>query len=233
MTAMAPETEAAALTTDTVRRSAGGELAVRHAAHASDRWIIAALCLLGLLLVTAMGALWRYKNSPGSQAEAPSRWPAPSRIQLDSTVPTLVAFAHPMCPCTRASLAELRVLMSEFEGRVAARVLFALPTGVGGEWTKSDAWSIASSIRGVRIQGDPDEYEAHLFGVKTSGQVVLYSTEGRLLFHGGITRARGHVGENEGRAHLASLLRENSATPLESPVFGCPLEDSRGEVTAP
>lgn len=201
--------------------------------RASDPWIIAGLLILGLVVAIAMGALWSYKNSPGAQGEAPERWPAATRLQRDPARPTLVMFAHPMCPCTRASLAELRVLMSEFGGRVDARVLFALPAGVGDDWTTSDSWTIASSIPGVRIERDTEEYESQLFGARTSGQVVMYGADGRLLFHGGITGARGHVGENAGRTRLASLLRDHSTAQVGSPVFGCPLDHPSDEGAAP
>ncbi len=180
------------------------------ASGASDRWLLAGLFILGLLLVVAMGVLAAYKNSAGGQAEGPAEWPRQSRLQRSSALPTLVMFAHPMCPCTSASLAELRALMSEFEGRVTALVLFALPTGVGDDWATSDSWASASSIPGVRTGRDAGEYESQLFGAETSGHVVLYSRQGRLLFRGGITGARGHVGANDGRTRLASLLRESS-----------------------
>jgi hypothetical protein len=68
--------------------------------------------------------------------------------------------------------------------------------------------------------------EAKRFGARTSGEVLLYSAVGRLLFFGGITGSRGHEGDNYGLTSLASFL---TATPSESavtagsPVFGCAL----------
>ena len=72
---------------------------------------------------------------------------------------------------------------------------------------------------------DVEKYEARLFEARTSGHVVLYDAGGRLLFSGGITRARGHVGDNYGRQQVSSLLRNHTVRVADGPVFGCPLED--------
>ncbi|MGH3116620.1 MAG: RedB protein [Gaiellales bacterium] len=198
---------------------------MRQLARKADAWIMAGLCVLLLLVIGAMGFLSSYKNTAGNAADAPARWPSDSRIEPEPGLPILVMFAHPMCSCTRASLSELRVLVSEFRGRFTPYVLSALPQGVGEEWMSSDLWKRAESIEGVRVMRDVEEYEAHLFGARTSGHVVLYDAAGRLLFSGGITSARGHVGDNYGLQQVASLLRKQTLNTAESPVFGCPLED--------
>ena len=59
---------------------------------------------------------------------------------------------------------------------------------------------------------------------ETSGQTFLYDADGALLFSGGTTGARGHAGDNAGRATLLALLDEQDARhALDSPVFGCSL----------
>src|SRR5689334_844040 len=183
-----------------------------------DKWIVAGLCVLFIGIVVAMGSLWKYKNTPGEQAAAPTRWPAASRIERDPGFPTLVMFAHPMCPCTRASLSELRAIMSEFHDRVTAHVLFAMPDGVSPTWATGESLAVAASIPGVRVQRDEGEHEAALFGAKTSGHVVLYDKAGGILFRGGITSSRGHVGDNTGRARLTALLGETSTAREDSSV---------------
>ena len=60
-----------------------------------------------LLLTFGFGALWRYELSPGEQADAPRGWPGASAVVPPEGKPTVVMFAHPRCPCTRASLGEL------------------------------------------------------------------------------------------------------------------------------
>jgi hypothetical protein len=50
---------------------------------------------------------------------------------------------------------------------------------------------------------------------------VLFDSHGKLLFEGGITGSRGHVGDNEGEDSVISLLTTGRAERHEHPVFGC------------
>jgi hypothetical protein len=204
----------------------------RFGPRSSDAWIVTGLAVVLAAVIGAMGSLWSYKSAPGTQSAAPSDWPAASRIERRHDLPTLVMFAHPMCTCTRASLSELRVLLSEFQGRVEAHVVFALPEGIGRQWNTTETWAAARSIPGVRVGRDAAGREAALFGGETSGDVVLYDRDGHLMFRGGITGARGHVGDNEGRLRLASILRRQTASPGNGPVFGCPLDDPNPDATS-
>src|SRR4051812_41020138 len=76
-----------------------------------SRWTVlillwaAAVCLGGTLL-------WRYAATEGVAAMPPEQWPAGLAIAREPGRSTLVFLAHPRCPCTRASLTELAVLMS-------------------------------------------------------------------------------------------------------------------------
>jgi hypothetical protein len=190
----------------------------------TDRFILIGLGLLLPIIVAAMAFLAVYKATAGEEGLAPMRWPEASRIAR-SDRPTLIMFAHPRCACTRASLHELRELMSEFGGRARVHVLFGVPEGAGAEWTESELWWNARSIEGVAVTPDVREREAQLFGARTSGYVVLYDANGRLLFSGGITGARGHVGDNAGLERAALRLNDPTALPAIAPAFGCPLAD--------
>lgn len=181
------------------------------------------------VLVVGAGTffLWGYESAPGVKSgPAPSAFPAESGIPRDGTRPTLLMFAHPHCPCTRASLAELSRLMTVARGRAAAHVLFIRPKGAGVEWVESDLWASAASIPGVRVVADEGGREAARFGAGTSGLTLLYGADGRLLFSGGVTAARGHEGDNAGRDALAGLLTGEKGEAAETPVFGCQLFDS-------
>ncbi|HEV2903990.1 MAG TPA: hypothetical protein VGW32_03035 [Pyrinomonadaceae bacterium] len=136
---------------------------------------------------------------------------------------SLVMLAHPKCPCTRASVEELSKLMTNCAGRVNAYLLFVTPKSAPRDWYKTDLWSSAARIPDVTVIVDQDGNEASRFGALTSGQVVLYDLNGRLIFSGGITSSRGHVGDNLGRSAIESLILNNSATTSTSRVFGCPL----------
>jgi hypothetical protein len=137
--------------------------------------------------------------------------------------------AHPRCPCTRASIGELSLLMARCQGQVDTRVLFLKPAGAGEDWWKTDLWESASAIPGVSVLLDEDGAEARHFGAVTSGQTLLYDAEGRLVFSGGITGARGHSGDNTGRSTLVALIEGQRRSGGSGPVFGCSLRDRRAE----
>src|SRR5882672_12720150 len=126
-----------------------------------------------------------YQNVSGSIGIAPEHWPAEAQITLDSKHDTLVMFAHPQCPCTRASMEELNRLLAQSEGRVTARVVFLKPGKFSDDWTKTDLWRSAAAIPGVTVHEDLDGAQARLFGAETSGDVLLYDIHGQLLFKGG------------------------------------------------
>jgi hypothetical protein len=176
-----------------------------------------------LLVADAMTFLAAYSNTPGAPGAAPKRWPSESQIALDSTRPTLLLLAHPHCPCTNATLGELEVLMAQTQGKMNPHVIFIRPEGFPEDWAKSDLWRKASAIPGVTVEIDNGNVEAHRFHVETSGEALLYGSDGRLLFAGGITLSRGHSGDNPGRAAITSLVNRGSAEESVTPVFGCSL----------
>jgi hypothetical protein len=90
-------------------------------------------------------------------------------------------------------------------------------------WVQSDLWVTASSIPGVHVLRDVDGADARRFGAWTSGQTLLYDAQGRLRFSGGITDARGHEGDNAGRASLESILFHGETPAARTSVFGCGL----------
>src|ERR1051325_11396625 len=144
------------------------------------------LILTGISWLSAVGfglhRLWRYENEPGSAVKAPGRWPASSQIKPDHSHATLVMFAHPQCPCTRASVGELALLMARCQGRVTAYVLFYKPKDFPADWEKTDLWDSAAAIPGVSALQDEDGVEAGRFHAATSGHVLLYGPGGDLLF---------------------------------------------------
>ena len=195
-----------------------------------------AFTFVGLWLLAAaagMGIVWDHALSPGVGAAAPDRWPAESRIPREPGLPTLILFAHPRCPCTRASLGELALLMARADGRLAARVL-CLAAGDGpADRGPSEIVAAAGSTPGVRVLADLDGAEARRFGAATSGQTLLYDRGGRLVFRGGITAARGHAGGNAGLEAVLSFLRTGNPDPDRTPVFGCPLFGPAESTAAP
>ena len=188
-----------------------------------NRLLLTAGALWLLMIGAGTGLLWNYASTPGAAASTPDRWPAASRVKPAADRATLVMSAHPHCPCTRASIGELARLMTQARGRVTAYVLFVEPSNFSGEWARSELWASAAAIPGVTPVRDDGGVEAGRFHAATSGQTVLYDAAGNLLFSGGITSARGHAGDNAGRAAIVSLLTAGEADRREAPVFGCPL----------
>jgi hypothetical protein len=181
-------------------------------------WLVAVAAGFGVLL--------RYASTPVPQDGAhPGRWPATTALTKSSARSQLVLFAHPNCPCTRASVAELSRLMGRFRDRLDARVLVVQPPGAGDGWADTGLHERARTIPGVRVAIDRDGVEARRFGAVASGTVLLYDRRGRLLFHGGITSARGHEGQSFGQQRIASLLTTGRADSNQAPVFGCVLFD--------
>ena len=65
--------------------------------------------------------------------------------------------------------------------------------------------------------------EAALFKATTSGETVVYDTAGKLGFHGGITGARGHIGDNAGCFAIEAYANAGFTATTRTRVFGCPL----------
>lgn len=190
------------------------------------------LCGLWLLVVgTGVFALSNYENTPASIGKTPQIWPADSKIARQQDRPILVMFAHPYCPCTRASVGELNRLLTQAGGKAEIHVLFIAPRTMPDDWTQSALWKNAAMIPGVVVQPDPDGAEATRFGAESSGYVVLYDKRGQLLFNGGITAARGHAGDNAGENVIVSLLNGHDVNLKHTAVFGCGLLDKTESAT--
>lgn len=183
--------------------------------------------VLGSLWLIAVGAgfvaILNYQSAEGPAGAKTKHWPSGTRMALDRDRCTLVLFAHPKCPCTRASLEELNRLLAQSQGRVTARVLFYRPAKFARDWSQTGLWRSAASIPGVEVEEDPDGAEARLFGAETSGYVLLYDSRGQLLFNGGITGGRGHAGDNAGESAIVSLLMGPGVIAKQAPVYGCSL----------
>lgn len=183
-----------------------------------------ALFLLWLLSIGAgFVVILNYQNASGRIGITPQHSPSGTQIMFDPDRDTLVMFAHPQCPCTRASLEELNRLLARSQGRVTAQVLFFKPGKFPDHWTQTDLWRSAAAIPGVRVYEDLDGAQARLFGAETSGYVLLYDAHGQLRFKGGITGSRGHVGDNAGEDAIISLLAGQEANSKQTQVYGCSL----------
>jgi hypothetical protein len=149
-------------------------------------------------------------------------WPE-SHIVPATDRPTLVMVAHPRCPCTAASVGELAQIMARLQGKVATYVLLVTPKNAGHAWDDTSLRRSAESIPGVTVVFDIDGAEAGRFGAETSGHTLLFASDGKLLFSGGITGSRGHAGDNAGESAIISLVNNQEPPRTRTLVFGCAL----------
>ena len=192
------------------------------------------LLLIALMGSSAVGTLFglrlliEFDQTAGIRAGAPARWPVSSAIQRASDRPTLLVFAHPFCGCTAATLGELaripvRRPLKSVQPTIA--ILFARPKG--SAWRGSPLWDNARRLAGGNTMWDEEGREAQRFGVRTSGEVLLYDRHGDLLFHGGVTGSRGHARDNYGADQLVAALDSGQPVKTAHLVFGCALAGTR------
>ncbi len=188
----------------------------------------------GVLVVAGFAALGAYQHRPGAVGAIPHHWPDDVGLSRSSVGPTVLLFAHPRCPCTRATLEGLdRVVAQVPNSNHAMTVVFFRPDGADEESWRTDLVEHAERIPGVELAIDDGGELAARFGARTSGQVVAYDEEGRLRFRGGLTPSRGHAGDCAGTDALLSLLRGTSTEVPPVPVYGCDLLGSEAGIDCP
>ena len=185
------------------------------------------LFLVWIVVVSAgLFGLSYYSNQPGESAAPPKLWPASSQVLLDSEHPTLLFFAHPYCSCTEASARELESVIAHFGRPLSLNILVIRSREFDRDRQEPALVDRLKQLPGTKVFEDLNAEETRQFGVTTSGHVLLYAPDGRLLFSGGVTASRGHAGENENSLALGRLLSQSSrdAPAAKScDVFGCPL----------
>jgi hypothetical protein len=192
-------------------------------------WIVGTVVWL-VVVLGGFAQLQTYKATAGSPGQPPQTWPPGSVVTHDAGRPVLIMFAHPHCPCTRASVSELARLLSRHP-ELDARVLFLRPEGFEEDWERTDLWRTVAEMPRAHSVRDDNGREAARFGATTSGQVLLFDKAGRLQFSGGLTASRGHEGESLGQRRITELLTTGTTDRRDSPVFGCSLVD--GHSTRP
>jgi hypothetical protein len=190
-------------------------------AHRNRLWPALLLVWAAAICVGGM-RLWRYSGTPGlAAASARLLWPQHIPLRPAPQGITLVVSLHPKCPCSRATVSELARLMTR--GNAEAFALFVRPHGLPEGWERTDLWDAAAAIPGVTVVTDHEGAWSTRFGAMTSGQICAFDGQGHLLFSGGITPARGHMGDNAGSDAIAELIAGRQPLRASSPVFGCAL----------
>jgi hypothetical protein len=148
--------------------------------------------------------------------------------------------AHPRCPCTRASFAQLRALVDRAAAagvQVSTYILFTVPAGPERNWMTSPSWELAREVPGAHVVADPLGRGSARLGAMTSGSVVIYGPDRELRFEGGLTPSRSHAGDcaSKDAAFLAVVNSRRRAGPgtTSAPVYGCPLVGCSGAACRP
>jgi hypothetical protein len=183
----------------------------------------AVICLWGPAVAYGIRTLLVYSYTPGRAATPVKNFPRGTALKLSPGRASLLLFLHPQCPCSRATLGELERIISRGGQNLDVTAVFHLPAGQPESWAKTSLWDRAASIPHLRTIVDRGAQLSRIFGAYTSGQALLYSPHGNLVFSGGITAARGHSGDNAGRDAIVAFLEHNTLPPRPTPVFGCSL----------
>jgi hypothetical protein len=189
-------------------------------------WLIGALCA-GWIGAIGLGGytVLAEKVTPGRAADAPAQWPEDSALARVPGRATIVQIDHPKCACTRASLEELNAILHELRTPTTTFILFVRPDGTEEGFEQTATWARAHELPGATVLRDDGGVEAARFGAWTSGQTLLYDADGKLLFAGGVTAFRGHLGDNLGRASVVGWVDAGTADAATAAVFGCELHD--------
>ena len=185
--------------------------------------LLAVTFLWTLFVLGGLTVMLKEEFTPVAAFHWLASFPDATTISLAPDKPTLVVFAHPHCPCTRATLHEVSQILATVENRLSLVVVFTVPRGVPSGWEKGELLRTAESLRGAAVIVDRGGKEAERFRVAGSGTTLLYAPSGQLLFSGGVTVSRGHDGASVGGEAIDSFVLHGTASVSHAPVYGCSL----------
>ena len=183
--------------------------------------------LWAVLVSLGYGSMVFYSIAAAKSSTTVSTFPAVSKLSCHAGL-TLITFLHPQCPCSRATVSELEDLLAQNKLSTGLRTyaVVSRPSGCSEAFVRGPIIDSLSQIKNVQVVIDKDDVESKLFGAKASGQTLLFDGNGKCLFSGGITAARGEVGDNTGVEALRQYIAGGRASIRKTPVFGCSLESS-------
>ena len=114
--------------------------------------------------------------------------------------------------------------MPHLKNKVKTYVLFFKPADQAEDWANEVLLKKAQAIPGIEAVLDIGGFEADQFDARTSGQVTLFNSAGVLMFRGGITPGRGHMGDGEGRAAILAFFETGAIHQEATPIFGCSIK---------
>jgi hypothetical protein len=181
-----------------------------------------------VFVLIGYGSMVFYSMAPAKSAISAGAFPVQSSLAKGSGL-TLITFLHPRCPCSRATVSELEELLSQskFSTNLTIYAVVSQPRGCSADFTQGAILDSLSSMPNVQLTIDKDDVESQRFGARTSGQTLLFDSQGNCLFSGGVTAARGEVGANAGVDALRQCIASGQTAVNKTPVFGCSLESNQ------
>jgi hypothetical protein len=174
-------------------------------------------------ILLGLNEMYTHRYASGAIAVT-TQWPRETSLSLNSSKRTLLLFIHPQCPCVTTSVEELSRIFAKSGRGVDFQLVVYRPKNEDAAWAQTASVERAKSLGASRRWDDVDGRIAGQFRVTTSGQVLLFDPDGRLLFNGGVTDSRGHAGDNDNAEALNQLLMQPSQEPqltVVRKVFGC------------
>jgi hypothetical protein len=187
-------------------------------------WIAAILAMVAATFI--------YSNDAGSLGTpvADISRISTDNIFSDGDEETFLFFFHPKCPCTSASITELKNIINDIKPVTVNLIGIALADSTDSSWKESTNYREFSKIKGSRIIDDYGGSISVRLGAETSGVLGHYNSNGQLLFWGGVTASRGHEGRAKAYEIITSYFKNRSADEYidfsTGEVFGCGLYDS-------
>lgn len=197
----------------------------------ASNMIVPALVLLWILgIFGGTVVMMNYDYAAAPEGDHLIRFPKDATFGLAQGKMTLVMFANPDCPCSKASVQELAELLARTSYDLKVQVLFFKPGQFPESWARTDLFDRASALPHSTVAIDNGGVEAMKFHATTSGETFVFSPDGALKFRGGITRGRGQYGISPGILAVKDVL-ETGRTQVTGKTYGCTLFKTTKEVT--
>ena len=193
--------------------------------------LLAVMLMWLTVSVAGLVAFTVYDTRSGRTPSAPAIWPV-EQLGEHPGVPVAVAFIHPQCPCTRATLHELSELSRERTWHLHLVVRMPTEKRNDSDWQLSRDW--IRKLQPDQITSDSGGILTQSLGAYTSGTIYGYDNQGYLGFAGGLTLSRGHRGWTSSHDALLAVVAPNQSRDVNSlqqtPIFGCELSQQHSEI---
>ena len=133
---------------------------------------------------------------------------------------SLVIAVHPECPTSRATLSEAVRICYRVPGEVKVT---ALVFGANEKEISQNALFAGLAKVKSRILSDADGAVAKRLGLTNSGQALLFSPNGNLLYNGSITTTPNRTG-NPGEEMVVEIIHGSNTTSMNAAPHGCSLD---------